>query len=598
MNNKHKEILSIHRHFLIKNIIWTEQLGSLLRTNGVLTDSMLADIETYSSRDEKVSRLLELLPLRGAQAFEKFCDILQLSGHYFLSDFLREEDGNNEKTEATDLSKRFPFIAKSLKDVERRQLELYIAEKIQAEQTKRIWKKDTKEKDRWLDLKQVQMEETYQFEEERRTRNETLAQMENETRTAQEECFALRAELRALEGAMSQMQQKHKEDLAVQMRYNMANDNTIHKSNEKLEFLERVVRSIHHKVNERVRPVPRNKKKFNSDKVPVEFHYVMDDFEALLAEFDRLVEVERKHEKLVEDCSWILNHMGFKSDAAEALSVLKHYKQFCAQNEETMQALGEEIRKQKETIELQRTRILEEEKKESGAGVEEVIINSEGDRGEGKVDEKSEEQRKWATGMSVWQAAIMNVMRNQLQDIKLEVRKKDSRITFQEEDIKKLRAKIKQYEKKYARDKEKRREAEGDKEIEEQELLKQDSNKKENEGNSLDLVNGHTSASSSAPAANDGHKIKVLPPLRFGYVAKPSVSPSPKPLPIRHLQASMPRNFGPMTFQHDTAYPEGLSTMQERARGDFAMMYRISVPRHVKETFLCHRSRPSTASTV
>ena len=334
----------------------------------------------------------------------------------------------------------------------------------------------------------------------------------------------------------------------------MANDNAINKNNEKLEFLERVVRTIHHKVNDRVKPVPR-KKKAISDKVPIEFHYVTDDFEALLAEFDRLLEVERTHKKLVEDCNWVISHMGFKTDEDDALSLLKFYKQFSIQNEETIRGLKEEIHKNKQMIEHQKQTIdfqegkvrrLEEETK---VGIEATKLDADGDENRGM---RGEEQRKMAAGASVWQAAIMNVMRKQLQDIKLETRKKESRIIFQEEDIKKLRAKIKQYEKKYARDKEKLKDQ---KEKQEEELPKKE------EKNSPDLFNGLDSIS-PASAANDSPKLKVLPPLRFGYISKPSVSSTPRPLPLRHLQASIPRNLGPISSQYDGAYPEGLTTTQ------------------------------------
>ena len=52
---------------------------------------LMVYLQSCSSRDDKISRLLDLLPMRGSQAFDKFSDLLQLSGHYFLSDFLRDE---------------------------------------------------------------------------------------------------------------------------------------------------------------------------------------------------------------------------------------------------------------------------------------------------------------------------------------------------------------------------------------------------------------------------------------------------------------------------------------------------------------------------
>ena len=38
-----------------------------------------------------MTKLLNVLPLRGATAFEKFCDSLQLAGHVFVAELLRDE---------------------------------------------------------------------------------------------------------------------------------------------------------------------------------------------------------------------------------------------------------------------------------------------------------------------------------------------------------------------------------------------------------------------------------------------------------------------------------------------------------------------------
>lgn len=49
-----------------------------------------------NSKDAKdgrkiLSKMLEVLPLRGSGVFEKFCDVLLLNGHPFIADFLRDE---------------------------------------------------------------------------------------------------------------------------------------------------------------------------------------------------------------------------------------------------------------------------------------------------------------------------------------------------------------------------------------------------------------------------------------------------------------------------------------------------------------------------
>ena len=51
----------------------------------------LFQTSSKGKRKEQVTKLLNVLPLRGATAFEKFCDSLQLAGHVFVAELLRDE---------------------------------------------------------------------------------------------------------------------------------------------------------------------------------------------------------------------------------------------------------------------------------------------------------------------------------------------------------------------------------------------------------------------------------------------------------------------------------------------------------------------------
>ena len=41
--------------------------------------------------ENKILVMLDLLPLRSSQSYDKFADTLHMSGHALLADFLREE---------------------------------------------------------------------------------------------------------------------------------------------------------------------------------------------------------------------------------------------------------------------------------------------------------------------------------------------------------------------------------------------------------------------------------------------------------------------------------------------------------------------------
>ena len=48
-------------------------------------------------RNSKVTKLLDVLPLRGVSTFEKFCDSLQLAGQVFIAELLRDEGNALQK---------------------------------------------------------------------------------------------------------------------------------------------------------------------------------------------------------------------------------------------------------------------------------------------------------------------------------------------------------------------------------------------------------------------------------------------------------------------------------------------------------------------
>ena len=51
-------------------------------------DNQFQECQTQEQKNEK---LMEILLIRGGSVVTKFCDALQLSGHNFLADSLREE---------------------------------------------------------------------------------------------------------------------------------------------------------------------------------------------------------------------------------------------------------------------------------------------------------------------------------------------------------------------------------------------------------------------------------------------------------------------------------------------------------------------------
>lgn len=45
MNNKQRDVLQVHKNFLMKNIIWTTELSRRLFENGLITESVIRAVE-------------------------------------------------------------------------------------------------------------------------------------------------------------------------------------------------------------------------------------------------------------------------------------------------------------------------------------------------------------------------------------------------------------------------------------------------------------------------------------------------------------------------------------------------------------------------
>ncbi len=48
-------------------------------------------LQKAATREEKVDKMLELVGIKGRRALTAFCDALQMSGHAFIADFIRDE---------------------------------------------------------------------------------------------------------------------------------------------------------------------------------------------------------------------------------------------------------------------------------------------------------------------------------------------------------------------------------------------------------------------------------------------------------------------------------------------------------------------------
>lgn len=423
MNSKHRDILQQHRTFLLNNLVWTEELANKLLMNGVITDTIIKDIKNGSvvGRNSKITKLLDILPMRGANTFEKFCDSLQLSGHVFLAELLRDEDTVPETIDIKDLNKRLPFLEKTIKEEDIKIIETYVTEKAKEAVMKSVWGKSSREKDKAVEAKKELLEQSFDFAEKMRLKNEEIAKLEQQINAVKEEKLEIQSKMRFMDSKLHEAEDKFKSDFGVQMKFSLANENAIKKLTARLEQAEEVLHNVDKVLKDIVRLPSRTSEREQMAKIEFPYAFLFDDFELFADKFKLLIEIEKQYENLVHERNYILSHLGYKVDDENKPSLLTAYRDFAVRTDEDMRALKEQVEHFNDTIEGQKERI------ES-------------------LNKENNDKQKFKMAGNVWQSAMMGVMRNQLNDVKHENRIKDSKLKHYEGEIAKLKGKVNELE--------------------------------------------------------------------------------------------------------------------------------------------------------
>lgn len=418
MDERYRHIMKLHRPFLTKNIVWTENLVKALKDDGLLPDSVFRATQEAKTREEKVGCVLDVLPIRGvSDSYGKFCDVLQKCGHDFLADFLRDEDVLATKFDAREMFKKLPFLER-LRNNEKDGIERFFVDKLRGEALKMVWKDDVRDKEKAVEARRKVIEQNDSHRDEAAKWQIVVKKKNEELEENKIEIRGLQAQVKSLENSLKEVSSKHKGDVSSQLRFNQANENQLQKAKDKLSNAEATLRDIRKKLNEALQSRPKRLTQKQEVELHVnEFAFLSEDVDRLLEKHDELKAIGLKYFDLCEQRDYCLTHMGHEP-GLDAPSLIDAYREYAVQSEETMTELKTKLEEYGEIVENSKKKAQEDDKKKNA----------------------------FQMGATVWQSAIMNVMRNQLQDVKLENRKKDTRIQLLESDGSKSRARITELE--------------------------------------------------------------------------------------------------------------------------------------------------------
>ena len=282
-----------------------------------------------------------------------------------------------------------------------------------------VWKDDVRDKEKAVEARRKLIEQNDQHRTEAEKWHVILKKKNSEIEENKLEIKGLLAQIKNLEGSVKEISSKHKGDVSSQLRFNQANENQLQKAKDKLSNAEATLRDVRKKLNEALQSRPRRLTQKQEVELHVnEFAFISEDIDRLMEKHEELKTIGLKYFDLCEQRDYCLTHMGHEP-GLDAPSLIDAYREYAVKTEETMTELQSKVAEYGEIVEISKKRAQDEDKKKNA----------------------------FQMGATVWQSAIMNVMRNQLQDVKLENRKKDTRLQLLESENSKSKSRIAELEK-------------------------------------------------------------------------------------------------------------------------------------------------------
>lgn len=288
-----------------------------------------------------------------------------------------------------------------------------------------VWTKEAvaREKDKAIEAKQKQLEDAFEYEAKEKVFKVEIDGLEKKLNESRNEIIELKSQLGYVGNKLKETEDKFRADFGVQMKYNAANENSMKKLEQKIEERETTLGNLEQRLAEVLHMPERKSERDQMKRAEYRFSFLEEDFSRFVDKYRLLQEVEKQYDQLLHERDYILAHLGHHASENKP-SLLNAYRDFAVKADEDMLTMKQQIEKNSHVIENQQEKILN--------------LN--------KEVETHTEQKKMKQAGTVWQNAMMGVMRKQLNDVKYENRMKDTRIKHYEGEVTKLKAKIAELE--------------------------------------------------------------------------------------------------------------------------------------------------------
>ncbi|KAK3587582.1 hypothetical protein CHS0354_032782 [Potamilus streckersoni] len=250
MDQHQRQILERNRILIIKNLILTDEFYELLRTDSVLPDTMIRDVQGRKTREDRNSRLLETLMLRGCDSFRKFRHVLYLTGHLFIADQLYEDESDSKALTSEEIFTQFPNIFKRVSDQTKAKLLRFLDAKVKQRSLEHAWNSDAKERIDNLESRKSSFEYEREFKQQFEEKKKKEKELTKEVERLHDELKKRNIEMESLEREVNEMRKGYKMELDKQARFNAANNNSVLNLRERLFAFNDKIKVMNHSIRQ------------------------------------------------------------------------------------------------------------------------------------------------------------------------------------------------------------------------------------------------------------------------------------------------------------------------------------------------------------
>ena len=211
---------------------------------------------------------------------------------------------------------------------------------------KLAWKNNAKDKEKVLDSKRRQLQENWQFTEQLSTKEKTICDLKEDVHSVFERVKEKEESIKNLTEFIEQLKEKHRVEMETQMNFNIANDNSIRRLNERMVDAEKQLKEINLRIKSRLITLGDWDRSIEEsiDHIKLSLgEKVKQNLDRLINHFSEIDSLRERIMIMEDERLYILTHIGVDVQNEKTIDIISSFRDFVVNNEEAKQSFSNEI---------------------------------------------------------------------------------------------------------------------------------------------------------------------------------------------------------------------------------------------------------------